>query len=99
VILKVAPRSFIVLKTAWLAIIVPETARRPALTVEAALRPFIALEIAATLVSARWWPVVRGARIFAAAKIRAFRSGLVASALIVVSLVKSAHTRLEGARA
>jgi hypothetical protein len=97
--LKGAPGSFVALIPAWLAIIVLEAARWPALTIEAALRPIIALEVAAALITARWWPVAGVVRVCAAAIFAAFRPGLVVPALMVVSLLKRAPTRLEGARA
>jgi hypothetical protein len=65
---------------------------------------FVALEMArraiiAALVAARWCPVAAITRILTLAEIVAFGAGLVIPALVVLPLVKSAHTRLEGTRA
>jgi hypothetical protein len=96
-------RAIIAVETARLTIIAVKAARWPVVAVETALRAIIALEtarrtvIAARIVVARWWPVVGVARILTRAGIVAFWSGLVVPALIILPLVKFAHTRLEGA--
>ena len=103
--LRPALRAIIAVETARLTIIAVKAARWPVVAVETALRAIIALEatrrpvIAASIVAARWWPVVGVASILARAGIAAFCPGLVVPALIILSLVKFAHTRLEGARA
>ena len=103
--LKPALRAVIALETTRLAVIALKAAWWPVVAVETALRAIIALEatrrpvIAARIVAARWWPVVGVARILARAGIAAFWPGLVVPALIILSLVKFAHTRLKGARA
>lgn len=105
IVVETARLTIIAVKAAWLAVIALKIARWPVVAVETALRAIIALEaarcavIAARIVVARWWPVVGVARILTRAGIVAFGSGLVVPALIILPLVKFAHTRLEGARA
>jgi hypothetical protein len=103
-----ARRPFIALEVAWLpclTLIILIAACGPVLILVIAPGAFVTLEMArraagaALIVAARRPPVAGGAGILAGAKIAAFRAGLVVSALIILSLVKSAHTRLEGTRA
>lgn len=101
--LEIARLPVLVIEAARLAIITLEIAWWPVVTVKIALSTIIALEaarravIAARIVAARWWPRIGIARIFAGAEIAAFWSGLVVPALLILALVKFAHTRLEGA--
>jgi hypothetical protein len=93
-----------VARLAFLAFIVIVAARGPVLILVITPGAFVALEtarrpiITALIVTARGLPVVAITGIPTLAEIAAFLAWLVIPVLVILSLVKSAHTRLKGTR-